>query len=152
LDPAHAFSALTARTGIGFILIPIFGYFLDPTSLSSPFEIFASAGIFLLAVAVFLVTIMGMRDHIEDEKYRVLDNVSGLLQTTSGSFHKMIENADYRDLEGMETAIAPLIRERELFERVSTWPWDTGTIRGFATTLLLPIFLLVIGRLLEKIF
>ena len=50
------------------------------------------------------------------------------------------------------TAITTLIRERELYARISTWPWDAGTIRGFASTLLLPIFLLLVAQLIERFF
>ena len=73
-----------------------------------------------------------------------------MLQLTSDRFHNRVENSDYDNLKGMETAIGTLIRERELFAKISTWPWDPGTFRGFASTLLLPIFLWLITRLLER--
>jgi hypothetical protein len=152
LNPAHAFSALTARTGIGFILLLIFGYFLDPESFSSTLDIVTTATTLVLAIGIFVFPIMGIRDQLEEEKRKVLDHLSGLLQATAESFHSKVERADYRDLDGMETAITTLIREREMFDRISTWPWDAGTIRGFATTLLLPIFLLLVARLLERFF
>lgn len=48
-------------------------------------------------------------------------------------------------------AIAALMRERELIKSVSTWPWDPRMIRGFASALLLPVFLWLITRLLERL-
>jgi hypothetical protein len=104
-----------------------------------------------LAIAIFVLPVMGMRDHLEQEKQRVLDETSDLLQSTSASLHSKIGKRDYDDLGGMETAISAIIRERELLEKISTWPWDSKTIRGFASTLLLPIFLWLVTRLLERI-
>jgi hypothetical protein len=49
----------------------------------------------------------------------------------------------------METAIKALIRKRQMLENISTWPWNPGIIRGFATTLLLPVFLRLVIQLLE---
>jgi hypothetical protein len=134
LEPAHAFSTLTARTGIGIILLLIFAYFLDPAGFGTALDIF----------------FMGMRDHLEEEKQRVLNETSDLLQMTSTSFHSKINNRDFDELGGMETAISALIRERELLENIPTWPWDTRTIRGFVSALLLPIFLWFVTRLLER--
>jgi hypothetical protein len=152
LDPVHAFSALTARTGIGVILLLILAYFLDPPTLDTTLDIFITAATLFVAIAVFVLPVIGIRDQLEEEKHRVLDFTSVLLQTTSDSFHSKVEKRDYRDLEGMETAITTLIRERELYSRISTWPWGAGTIRGFASTLLLPIFLLLVARFIERFF
>jgi hypothetical protein len=150
LEPAHAFSTLTARTGIGIILLLIFAYFLDPAGFGTALDIFLYVVTALLSIAVFVIPVMGMRDHLEEEKQRVLNETSDLLQMTSTSFHSKINNRDFDELGGMETAISALIRERELLENIPTWPWDTRTIRGFVSALLLPIFLWFVTRLLER--
>lgn len=152
LDPVHAFSALTARTGIGVILLLIFAYFLDPPTLATTLDIFITAATLFVAVAVFAFPVIGIRDQLEEEKHQILNFTSGLLQATCDSFHSKVKKGDYKELDGMETAITTLIRERELYARISTWPWDAGTIRGFASTLLLPIFLLLVAQLIERFF
>jgi len=152
LEPAHAFSALTARTGIGLIMLVIIAYSLDPTSLvGSTLDVFFFVVIALLTIAVFVLPVIGIRDQINDEKQRMLNQASDLLQIASDSLHSKVNARDYDDLGGMETAISTLIRERELLERISTWPWDPRTIRGFASALLLPIFLWLVTRLLERL-
>ncbi len=153
LEPAHAFSVLTARTGMGVILVLIFGYLLDPSEiLGTSLDIFASVATLILAVAIFTMPVMGIRDHIQEEKDRVLNETSDLLQSASDDLHSKVSRRAYDEFGGIEDSIGALIRERELFERIPTWPWNPGTIRGFVSTLLLPIFLWLVIRLLERLF
>jgi hypothetical protein len=150
LEPAHAFSELTSRTGIGVIFVLIFSLFLAPTAEKTAFDVITDAFVGVIAVAIFVVPLRGMRGLLEKEKERVLNEISQLLQDTRQLFHSKVKRQDYDSLDGMETAISTLIRERELFQKISTWPWKTGTLRGFGSTLLLPIFIWLITRVLER--
>lgn len=152
LDPAHAFSTLTARTGIGLILLLIFIYILEPASLdTTPIEVFFVSVIVLLSIAVFILPVIGIRDQLEAEKRRLLNQTSDLLQVANDSFHSKINSRDYKDLGGMEIAIRTLNHELELIGKISTWPWDLETFRGFISAVLLPIFLWLITQLLERL-
>ncbi|NIM92116.1 MAG: hypothetical protein GTO18_00155 [Anaerolineales bacterium] len=150
LKPVHAFSALTARTGIGVLLVLIFAYLLEPQPFGTGLDIITYVVTALLSIAVFVIPVIGMQGRLEEEKQRVLNETSDLLKITSASLHSKINDRNYDDLGGMETAISALIRERELLEKIPTWPWDPRTIRGFASALLLPIFLWLVTRLLES--
>jgi hypothetical protein len=72
-------------------------------------------------------------------KQRMLNQASDLLQIANDSLHSKVNARDYDDLGGMETAISTLNLERELLGKISTWPWDLKTIRGFMSAVLLPI-------------
>lgn len=150
LEPAHAFSALTARTGIGIILLLVLGYLYNPSSFHGAYLYAGYLIMAIPAIIIFVVPVMGMRDLLTEEKKRVLRATSDLLQMTEDKLDERIRAEDYSDLQGMETAIRALIRKREMLTSISTWPWDPGTVRGFASTLLLPIFLWLITRLLGK--
>jgi hypothetical protein len=150
LEPAHAFSALTSRTGIGIIFVLIFSIPLNPTPLDSTVDIFVSVMTLLLAIVVFVLPIIGIRNHLEEEKRSVLNETSDLLQTTNDRLHELIRGDDFQDVEVTKVAMEALIRERELIGKISTWPWDLSTLRGFTSALLLPIILWLATRLLEK--
>ena len=152
LKPAHAFSMLTSRTAIGIVLIALIGFIRDPSAAIDSWNIYGYVLMAVVAISVFVAPIIGLRELLEKEKERRLDEASDLLQTTTDSLHKKVKNKDYENIGGLETAISALTRERELFEKVSTWPWDTSTLRGFASSLLLPIFLWLVTRLLERLF
>jgi hypothetical protein len=42
-----------------------------------------------------------------------------------------------------------LLFERKMIGEISTWPWQSATVRGVLTALLLPLLLLVIQQWLE---
>jgi hypothetical protein len=46
--------------------------------------------------------------------------------------------------------VAAIRREREILHGLPTWPGSTGTIRGFASALFLPLVLFLIQRLLSQ--
>lgn len=104
-----------------------------------------------VAVIVFVVPLLGMRDQLVEEKMLALNETNDLLQATRECLHSKVNNGDYDNLGGIETTLSALIRERELTLKISTWPWDSSTIRCFASTLLLPIFIWLVTRLLERI-
>lgn len=151
LEPAHAFSALTSRAGIGIILVLVFSIPLDTTPLSSTLDISLAVMTLLLAVAVFVLPIIGIRNHLEEEKQRVLNEINDLLQTTSDRMHNQVRGDNYHAIGDAKDALEALIRERELMEKISTWPWNPSTLHVFASALLLPVILQLVTRLLEEI-
>lgn len=152
LRPAHAFSGLTARTGAGVILVLIVGYVSDPLTSASAIDLLLSVATALLSLAVFVVPIIGIRDRIEEEKERALHETNDLLRAASDRLHNRVRSDNYQGMGDTNDAIEALIRERGLIEKISTWPWDPRTLRGFASALLLPIFLWLVTRLLERLF
>ena len=149
LRPAHALSGLTARTGIGIILLFILGYLYIPSLFSGGWLLAGYLTFAGPAVAVFIVPLIAMRDRIRREKWRLLDDAIDLLQVTSDDMESRIRARDYGGVQGVESTIRALISKREMLEKISTWPWEPATLRGFASTLLLPIFIWLITRLLE---
>jgi hypothetical protein len=151
LAPAHAFSGLTARTGIVFLLIVFLGIVGDPAQSASGINLILTVGVAVLSVGVFVLPIVGIQDHLEHEKNRVLGEINELLAMAVGRLHVRVRGAEYSGMQQAEAAIAALIRERDLVSKVSTWPWDPRTVRGFASAMLLPLFLWVVTRLLERL-
>jgi hypothetical protein len=151
LEPVHAFSGLTARTGGFLILLLLFGALTDVSLWENSGDSFLfyfsqSIATALLAIGIFIIPLLGMQFRLREEKEQSLGETNRLLRAASDRLHQKIQEEDYGEIEGTNEAIEALIRE------ISTWPWDPGTIRGFGSTLLLPIFLLLVTRLLEIIF
>lgn len=152
LDSSHAFSALTARTGIGMILSLVLIFLYDPTEVApgTTLDILSLSVLAIVATAAFVLPVIGMRDRLEEEKLRVLDETNDLLLAATEHLHNKLRSDNYQDIRDTKDAIEALIRERELIEKISTWPWDPRTLRGFASALMLPIFLWLVTRLLER--
>ena len=152
LEPAHAFSGLTARTGIGMILLIGISSFQGPIENVSNFELFSFLAIIVLAVAVFVVPLEGMHRLLREERKRELKELNGLLRKASNRLHQQVREGEYDHIQRSKDALAALTLERERLQKTSTWPWNPGTVRGFSSTLLLPIFLLLVTRLIERLF
>lgn len=152
LEPAHAFATLSSRTGIGIIFVLIFSTPLDTTPFDSIWDISLTGITLLVAIAVFVSPVIGIRHQIEEAKQRALNETNDLLLTTRDKMHNLIRDDNYQNVEGTKDAFEVLIRERELIKKTSTWPWDLSTLRGFVSALLLPILLIIISRLVEKSF
>lgn len=153
LAPAHAFGTLTSKAGIGLILIVIFGYAYEPAAnFDTPVDLLLYIGIAMLAVIIFVGPLIGMRARLEEAKHQGLSEVNHLLQIANTRLHRKVSENDITDAGEATSVISALMAEREMLEKTSTWPWDTRTVRGFSSTLLLPIFLLFISQLIERIF
>jgi hypothetical protein len=149
LKPAHAFSDLTARTGIGVILVLILSYPVDPYSFQTALDILLFGGTGLLAIGIFVMPVIGLQSRLDEEKERELSQTHTQLQVVRERLHNQVRMDKFEKMNTNKDAIEALIRERELIMSVSTWPWDPKTIRGFVSALLLPILLGLVTQLLE---
>lgn len=152
LAPAHAFSGLTARAGIGLTLVVVVGMVVDPQASTAPINVLLSLLVGLVAVGVFVIPVVGMQDRLEEEKRRELAVVNEALKAMRTRLHSWVEQEEYGSMTQIEAALSALIQERDALARISTWPWNPRTVRGFASALLLPIVLWLATRLLERFF
>lgn len=151
LKPAHAFSDLTARTGIGVILVVIVSYPADPHAFGTGLSIVLTTVTTLLAIGIFVLPVIGLQSRLDDEKERALSQTHAQLQIVRNRLHDEVRSGQFEDMGAIKDGIEALIDERDLLKSVSTWPWNPKTIRGFASALLLPLLLGLATRLLETI-
>jgi hypothetical protein len=157
LHAPHAFSRLTARTGLGLILLLIIISLPAPWETAaaysiSAFDVVFYAGMALLAIIVFIIPLLGMRARLQQEKHHALDEVNELYRSASGRLYGDVRNNSYEDMGRTQDAMSALLMHRDRLYKISTWPWDPGTVRGFTSALLLPIFLILVAQLLERLF
>lgn len=151
LEPANAFARLTASTGGGLILLMVMGIAYNP-EIGAGINLVVAMLAVVISILIFILPLIGMRNRLIAEKNQRLEEISELLQLTIDKIHGKVRDQTDTDIGEAKATMGALIEERALFEKVSTWPWNTGTLRGFASTLLLPIVLWVITRLLEQYF
>jgi hypothetical protein len=150
LAPAHALASLTARAGISMIIFIVFSGLTESSNITD-LNLILLIVMGILALFVFITPLLGMRNRLVDEKLRLISETNEAIQVTIKRIHDQVNSNDYVDIEGHNTALSALVVERDIIEGISTWPWDPGTLRGFASTLLLPIFLWLVTRLLERL-
>lgn len=149
LRPLHAFATLTSRTGLGLAVFMVYNASAEAGNLNTANTV-GLIGVGFLAVVVFVAPLLGMRGRLVEEKARMLHTTNEALELTINRVHEQV-NADAHDrMDGLSTTLNTLVVERDLIRGISTWPWEQGTARGFASTLLIPIVVWLVTRLLEK--
>ena len=53
-------------------------------------------------------------------------------------------------IDALNKALASLLQERDFVGRLSTWPWDSSTLRAVLSAVALPIVLFLLTRALER--
>lgn len=150
LAPVHAFASLTARAGIGLAIFMGFNALLESSNITAaPIYVIVAVGV--VAIAVFVLPLLGMRNRLKAENARLLSVTNEAIKMTISRIHGQVNADDYEKIAGLNTAMSALVVERDIIGGISIWPWEASTLRGFATTLLLPIFLWLVTRLLERL-
>jgi hypothetical protein len=149
--PLHAFSVVTALTGGFFVVAAYFSVVTDPTTFTNPAVAAVNASVLVLAVACFVLPLSGMQRRIAVEKARRLSAVSHRLDAALRDLARRNDAGDLSDADAVHSNITSLLAERELIARTTTWPWSTGTLRGFSTAVLLPVVLWLVFRVLEQV-
>jgi hypothetical protein len=154
--PLYAFSRLTSQTAIGFlyiliVLIPSLApRYLQSETTRIGFTALV-VGLTATAVAVFILPLYGMHRRIVAEKER-LQSVAG--ERLRGLLDELERDAAHVDLsraDGLNKLLASVISERELINKLPTWPWQAATLRGFVSALLLPVVVYLMARTAERV-
>lgn len=158
LAPVYSFSTLTSRTGIAIILVLSAGYvFFSFASAQASAVVFSAVDVvvmiflFLVALACFALPLNSMHYRLSHEKTRVLSDVNRRIEAVINTIHEKLDKGEFHTMDQMEKALSNLITERKVLAEISTWPWRPETLRGFISTLALPVILYVITALLGRI-
>jgi hypothetical protein len=146
--PLYAFSHLTARTGVGLVLLTAYSFLIDPSI--NLLAIALTALVLLVAAAAFVLPAEGMHRRIVTEKERLQLEANRRLKATLGQLHQSVDEGDLSLSDALNKTLASLQLERDVIARMPTWPWEPGTLRAFVSALLVPLVLWLIIRALER--
>jgi hypothetical protein len=151
LTPLYAFSGLTARTGIAWALALYLSVALFPDFLNSRLAASFFGVQVILVLASFALPLLGIHFRLVQEKSRALDDLG---QRVTAAIHELERRTDAVDLPTMDALnkmVTGLAAGRALLDKVPTWPWTPGTPTAVLTTLLLPVGLYLVQRILEEV-
>jgi hypothetical protein len=95
------------------------------SSEPSLFGIGVELGIGVLAAAFFVLPLLGIHGRLSAEKGKLLGNVNTRLKLTLDRIHDMVDDDDLGRADDLQKTQAALLAERDLYLRLSTWPWST---------------------------
>lgn len=151
-QPLHALSAVTTKTAVVTVLawgyVPLLSLgseaFADPAYLGS---LVVGA---ILAMLLAVVPLAGTHRVVaEERRTRAMAN-GRRIEEAVAALATAVERNHGGDIEAHQRTLGALLTERDLIARAHTWPWPPGTVRNLATTVLLPVFLLLTGRAVDR--
>lgn len=149
--PLYAFSGLTARTGVSFLLLAYYVIAVRPDVASG--NLLATAlfiAIIPIAVACFVLPLRGIHQRIAAERERLLTEANRRFEALIAKLHQRVDDGVLADADKLNHQMAGLTNEREALAKISTWPWDTKTLTGFVTTVIVPVVLWLLPRVLQR--
>jgi hypothetical protein len=151
LAPLYAFSRLTAQTAIlGIILPGVAGFVFMPELVALPIFVGAYSVITILAAALFVVPLFGVHRLLVDKKERRIYECADRLEATITKLHERVDSGNLEGMNDLNTAMAILEMEQATLEKIPTWPWRPGTLRGMIAALSLPTVLWLVQWVLQR--
>lgn len=151
LEPLYAFSDLSARTAIGLVAFVSAFYILVPELLTNLFSL--GMGVFFTGVALltFVWPLLGTHNLLIGEKTRFLGETAKLLEASITELNRHISSKETQGIDDWNKALSGLEAERSALSRISTWPWQTETLRSVVAALLFPVMVWLIQRILQGV-
>jgi hypothetical protein len=151
LDPLFAFSWLTARTALGWVVTAYAFLVTVPGSFGNVLSVAIMAANVLFGVIAFVWPLLGIHRLMEIARRVRMASAAHRLETVITELHRRTDTGEFKDMAEMKDAIEALLHERDVLEKTPTWPWRRETLSGFASALLLPIILYLITRMIDTV-
>jgi hypothetical protein len=151
LGPVYAFSVLTSRTGVAWVLLYALTLLIAPIDYSGP--VILVAGLSLAAVmmlAAFALPLLVVHQRLVAEKRRLLSEHGQRVKATLAQLHHSVDENEMGDVHQLNSILEGLNIESNILEKIRTWPWRTETFTGFLSAIVLPIILLLIQIAIQK--
>ena len=152
LEPIYAFSALTSRTGVSWVILLSLTLLTVPIQ-AAPFPTLALLIVQLvLAIAAFVLPLRIVNSRLVSEKRRLLAELDQRVKGTLASLHRCLDDNALAEVAQLNSVIVGLSAERDILTKIPTWPWRAGVLTGFLSIVVLPIMLFILQLVLARWF
>ena len=147
----YAFSGLTLRMGIGWLLVVYAGVLFYPALVRNvPWAL--TTGLVMTGIVVsFITTLFDIHERIGAVKNIGLAEIDGRLQAAFSELHRRIDAEELDKLASLREVMDALLVERGVVAKIPTWPWQSGTLAGFLAAVLLPLIVWGVQLLLQRL-
>jgi hypothetical protein len=153
--PLHAFATLTARPAVVLVLVTTSSILAVPPEAGLgglvawvPYVVVPP----ILATIAFVVPLTGVHRALADQKERLQDAAQVRLGAALADMAQEVEIRDLSRADAWNKTLANLQAEGAILAKLPTWPWSMGTLRGFASAILLPVTLLLAQQAVSRLF
>lgn len=151
LQPLYAFSVPAALTSGGLVLYN-YGWFAGaPELLAQPISIALGSFFAAIAAVIFAWPLLGIHRRLVAEKRRCLAENAHRFEAAVAELHQRVDKKAITHMDDLNKALGSLEIERAALQRIPTWPWDPGTPRSLAATLVLPLVIWLAQYILQRV-
>jgi hypothetical protein len=136
--PAHALAPLSARAGILAVVIVAYSAISDPATFQGA-NLPLAVSLPILATIAFVGPLLSIRRRLVHQKAALLDASSERIGALEAELERTVDSDQLERIRPLTDALGAYYTRHDRIGRASTMPWDTATLRGFGTALLIPI-------------
>ena len=144
LEPVYAFSLVTAKTGIAWIIMLSLTLLFFPLQLATMLTLTMYAMQVILALAAFVLPVWIVHQRLDKEKRRLLAELNQRVELTLKKLHSSLDENKLEEVAQINELIIGFNAEREILNKIPTWPWRPGVFTGFISAIILPIVLFLL--------
>jgi len=144
LDPVYAFSLVTSRTGVSWVILLSLTLLMFPLQLA-PIPVLALLIVQVaLAISGFALPLQMVHQRLVLEKRRLRADLNQHVESAVALLHRRLDENDLDKMIELNNALLGLNTERDILEKISTWPWRAGMLTGFLSIVVLPMMLFLV--------
>ncbi|MEP6478156.1 MAG: hypothetical protein ABJB03_02100 [Rhodoglobus sp.] len=153
VGPLYALSRITALTSVSLLLFSyVYLAVYTDWSINSISNGVILAAILVVSLLAFIVPLWGAHRLLQREKNHRQGEVGRRIEATADALHAKSDAGEYTaDMDHLNTALDGLLKERGVVAKASTWPWEPDAVRAVITAVLLPVFIWLVTRILERV-
>ena len=153
--PLHAIATLTAVPGASLTLVLASTLLIVPVTRDIPAFLVAWGPILILppiiAFAAFVAPLTGAHVRLGAQKDQLQDATEQRIRGLLEDVDRAVDARDFARVDEHHKALTTLLLERDILAKLPTWPWSAATLRGFVSTILLPLGLFVLQQVLGRL-
>ena len=147
----YAFSSLTARTGITYVLIAYYSLTVNGAFQAGNIVGVVMLGVvFAMGVACFVLPLWGIHDRLGREKELLIRDVEVRVSRLGEEMYRRIDTGQFDATKVVSDALAGVSDLRKRIVDIPTWPWRPQVLSGFLSALILPVAVFLITRALAS--
>jgi hypothetical protein len=143
LSPLYVLARFTSRAGMIFIVYLLLN-FLTAENWGSEeageaitiFYLFFNSGFAILA---FVLPLLGIHKRLEAAKEKAVEANNNLIESGFAKMQALVRAGKHDSVPRLRASNSALLEYRQELAKISTWPWDTATLRTFITALAVPM-------------
>lgn len=143
----YAFSRVLAARSIGFVLTSPIWLLVDTGIITLIINIVFA----ILALIIFIAPLVGVHRLLNTQKDALLKESSAIKDSLIHQLLILLKQGDTEEAGGLKDSLASITLVHQEINKVSTWPWQTNTLRQITGAITLPIVIWLIQFVLARI-